>query len=60
MLGIGKLSTLIDIHTATLLLSVHAMQMQQAVEEKREEFSKYIEMCFKCRERDYAAFSVTP
>jgi hypothetical protein len=29
MLGIGKLST------ATLLLSVHALEMQQAVEEER-------------------------
>ena len=33
MLGIGKFSTLIYIRTATLLLSVHAMQVQQAVEE---------------------------
>jgi len=36
VLGIGKLSTVICIHTATLLLRVHAMQMQQAVEEERE------------------------
>ena len=36
MLGIGKLSTVIYICTATLLLSVHAMQMQKAVEEERE------------------------
>ena len=35
MLGIGKLSTVIYIRTATLL-SVHAMQMQQAVEEEWE------------------------
>jgi hypothetical protein len=36
MSGIGKLSTVMYISTATLLLSVHAMQMQQAVEEERE------------------------
>jgi hypothetical protein len=35
MVGIGKLSTVIYKHTATLLLSVHAMQMQQAEEEER-------------------------
>jgi len=29
-LGIRKLSTVIYIHTATLLLSVHATQLQQA------------------------------
>jgi len=34
-LGIGNLSTVIYIRPATLLLSVHAMQMQQAVEEER-------------------------
>jgi hypothetical protein len=32
----GKLSTVIYIHTAALLLSVHAVQMRQAVEEERE------------------------
>jgi hypothetical protein len=36
MFGIGKLSTVIYIHTAALLLSVHAVQMRQAVEEERE------------------------
>jgi hypothetical protein len=36
MLGIGKLSTHVYKRTATLQLSVHAMQMQQAVEEERE------------------------
>jgi hypothetical protein len=36
MLRTGKLSTVIYIHAATLLLSVHAMQMQQVVEEERE------------------------
>jgi len=36
MLGIGKLSTVIYTRTATLLLSVHAIQLQQAVEEERE------------------------
>jgi len=35
MLGTGKLNTVIYIHTATLLLSVHAIQMQQAVEERQ-------------------------
>jgi hypothetical protein len=34
MLGIGRLSTVICIRTDTLLLNVHAMQMQQAVEEE--------------------------
>jgi len=36
MPGIRKLNIFIYIRTATLLLSVHAMQMQQAVEEERE------------------------
>jgi len=36
MLGIGKLSTVIYIRTATLLLSIHAIQLQQAVEVDRE------------------------
>jgi hypothetical protein len=36
MLGTGKLSTDIYMRTATSQLSVHAMQMQQAVEEDRE------------------------
>jgi hypothetical protein len=36
MLRIGKLSTVVYICIATLLLSVHATQMQQAVEEERE------------------------
>jgi hypothetical protein len=36
MLGIGKLSTDLCIRTATLQLSVHAMQTQQDVEEERE------------------------
>ena len=36
MLGIGKLSTVMHTHTANLLLSVHAIQLQQAVEEERE------------------------
>jgi len=35
-LGIGKLSTVIYIRTATLPLSVHAIQLQQAVEVERE------------------------
>jgi hypothetical protein len=34
MLGMGKLSTVACIRTATLLLSVHAMQMQQVVEKR--------------------------
>jgi len=34
MLGIGKLSTVMYIRTATLLLSVHAIQLQQTVEER--------------------------
>jgi len=36
MLRIGKLSTVTYICTATLLLSVHAIQLQQAVEVERE------------------------
>jgi len=60
MLRIGKFSTVIYIHTATLMLSVHAMQMQQALEEERESFSMYSEVYFKCRVWDYAAFSITP
>jgi hypothetical protein len=36
------------------------MQMQQAVEEERESFSKYIEVCSECRDWDYAAFDITP
>ena len=46
MLRIGKFSTIIYIRTATLMLSVHAMQMQQALEEERESFSKYSEAVF--------------
>ena len=36
MLGTGKLSIDIYIRTGTLQLSVHAMQMQQAVKDDRE------------------------
>jgi hypothetical protein len=36
MLGIGKLSAVVYIYTATLLLSAHAMQIQQALEKERE------------------------
>jgi len=34
--GNRKINTVIYIHTATLLLNVHATQLQQAIEEKRE------------------------
>ena len=44
MLGIGKLSTVIYIRTANLLLSVHAIQLQHAIKVDREEFGKYIEV----------------
>jgi hypothetical protein len=35
MLGIGRLSTVICIRTDTLLLNVHAMQMQQSCRRRR-------------------------
>jgi len=47
------------IRTDTLLLSVHATQLQQAVEEERE-FSNYIVVCFNCREWDYVTLNITP